>query len=167
MSYVPLKKEIVFSDDVKNHPRYGTVMELIKALGDDTFKTWLLEHTASHSENAQVASSGNGEISPADNDLQTIGEILSNLVSRRTNVDEGVIFNCMSVFTPNPDLEAIALLRNVMGFLLSMQRFERMIIKIDNDIDAGKIPKQPAHLTRDGNAPSYLPRSMQTTKKYG
>lgn len=167
MSYVPLKKEIVFSDDVKNHPRYAVIMELIKALGDDTFKTWLLEHVASHSEHTQVACNNSNEPSSADNDLQAIGEILSKLVSRRTSVDEGVIFNCMSVFTPSPDLEAITLLRNVMGFLLNMQGFERMIIKIDNDIEAGRISKKPAHLTRDGAAPSYLPRSMQATKKYG
>lgn len=167
MSYVPLKKEIVFSPEVKNHPRYSVIMEVIKALGDDTFKQWLFEHIASHSLDVNDATTATGEVSASNSDLQAIGEILDKLVSRRTSVDEGVVFNCMSVFSPNPDYEAISLLRGVVGFLLNMQTFERTIIGIDADIDKGKVPLKPKHLTRDGAAPSYIPRSMQPTKKYG
>lgn len=167
MSYVPLKKEIVFSDEVKKSPYYSEAMSVIKSLGDKAFRQWLIEHIYSTAELPHIANSDDYAIVEAYEELKAIGVTLEGLVSREVTVEDHVITSCKKVFLPAPNPPVITLLRNIMGFLLNMQNFERMIIKIDNDINDGNIPKSPKHLTRDGTAPVHLPRSMQAVKKYG
>lgn len=167
MSYTPLKKEIVFSDEVKRDPNYSSVMEVIKSLGDPLFKQWLIECIYSTIELPQNSANLDNDTLTAYADLKAIGVILEGLVSREVVVDEYVVESCKQAFSPVPNPPVIKLLKNLMGFLLNMQKFERMIIKIDRDIDSGNVPQASKHLTRDGNAPVHLPRSRQTVNKYG
>lgn len=167
MSYTPLKKEIAFSDEVKSSPHYQSVMEVIKSLGDEGFKQWLIQHIYSTSSFVLNTPELEDDILAAYKDLNSIAVILEGLVSREVLVDAAVTERCKGVFLPTPNPPMVALLKNVMGFLLNMQKFERMIIKIDNDIDDGNIPRAPKHLTRDGSAPIHLPRSRQVINKYG
>lgn len=167
MSYTPLKKKIVFSAEVTDSPYYNTVMEVIKSLGDSDFKQWLTEHIKTATESPQATANNDAQTLTAYDDLRAVGKILEGLVSREVTVAEDVIENCKQIFLPAANPPVITLLKNVMGFLLNMQAFERMIIKIDNDIDNGNIQGQTKHLTRDGNAPVHLPRSMQVSGKYG
>lgn len=167
MSYTPLKKEIVFSDEIKNNPYYNEAMRVIKSLGDKAFRQWLIEHIYSTAELPSTHASDQTVMSEGYDELKAIGVTLEALVSREVTVDALVIENCKKVFLPALNVPVITLLCSIMGFLLNVQNFERMIIKIDNDINDGNIPKSPKHLTRDGTAPVHLPRSMQTTKKYG
>ena len=167
MSYTPLKKKIVFSKEVTSSPYYGAVMEVIKSLGDTDFKQWLQNHISCTNQLAPTDDHGDNQILEAYSDLKEVGVILEGLVSREVHVEEDVIESCKGVFLPTPNQPVVSLLKNVMGFLLNMQAFERMIIKIDNDIDNGNIQGVVKHLTRDGNAPIHLPRSMQVVNKYG
>ena len=167
MSYTPLKKKIVFSAEVTSNPHYSSVMEVIKSLGDADFKQWLQGHIYSTTQQPCTANKDDTQAFAAYSDLKVIGDILEGLVSRKAQVAEDVIENCKRIFLPAANPPVVALLKNVMGFLLRMQDFERMIIKIDNDIDNGNVQGRPKHATRDGTAPVHLPRSMQVTGKYG
>lgn len=161
MSYTPLKKEIVFSDDVKKNPHYRSVMQIIKSLGDQGFKHWLVQYIAHLPATLNDCANTSSELLASYEDLKAIGVLLDGLVSREVQVEDDMVEACKQAFLPVPNPPMVELLKNLMGFLLNTQTFERMIIKIDQDIEAGNIPSPKRHLTRDGSAPVVIPRSRQ------
>lgn len=159
MTYAPTKKTIVFSDDVKKNPRFGEVMEVIKACGDIAFKAWLINQAPII---AQAVTETQDISDDKRSDLKAISANLSELVGRTSTVDDGVIHNCKTLFNNEPEWQVISLLAKVTGFLLNIQKFEKQLSAIDQDIENGVMARQLAGpLTRDGNPPSYTPRSRQ------
>lgn len=157
MTYNPLKKEIVFDETIISNPHYQVVMKIVKACGDKCFKKWLIEHIK-HSIKE-------GSTDQIDN-LTAVGNILNEIIGREIPVNQDFIYSCQLIFTSNPHYQMVSLLRDVLGFLLTVQKFERQILAINQKIENGESVK-PIYLTRDGNAPTYIPRSRQEIKKYG
>lgn len=154
MTYVPLKKDIIFAPHVKANPSYPQAMGVIKCLADQNFKAWLLGH---------IASESNGVLQDT---LSTLAVTVRTLIGREAVMSSDLIDSSQAVFRPEPDLDAITLLTGMLGFLLKVQTVERAIIEIEANIEQGKaVPIE--HLTRDGKAPSYIPRSRQQAKRYG
>lgn len=165
MTYVPLKKQINFTDHAQDHPSYRAVMQVLKACGDIGFKAWLIDHIKTTTCDSVHVDDISSDWGSAHSELVALGVLLDGLVSREAYVEIGVIESCKKLFVPTPDLPAIILLRHIAGFLLNMQMFERKIIEIDTDFDNGVMPARI--LTRDGGDASYIPRSREATRIYG
>ena len=160
MNYAPTKKKIVFSDEIKAHRSFGSVMEVIKACGDPDFKSWLINQAP------MILNSTNDAGESERNDLNAVASNLTELVGRQAQIEPDVIHACQNIFASDIKWEVTSLLAKVTGFLLSVQRFEKQIALIERDIESGVAAAQARPLTRDGQAPSYTPRSRQTNTKY-
>lgn len=128
MDYKPLKKEIVFSKQVKTDPSYRLAVGVMKACGDTGFKSWLVSCLA----NSKVG------INCTEDDvklMRDLSDILSKLSSRTAHVDESLISSCASIFSPKPNYDVIKLLSKMMSFLLNVQLMEQAILKIDENIN--------------------------------
>lgn len=147
MDYQPLKKQLVFSDEVKANPNYSKALSVIKACGDPHFKQWLV-YWLQNKSGAQQLCDGHDECL---NLIERLGVVLDGLVSRSVEVDVECIKKSKEVFVPIPEWPAIELLVGAMEFLKNIQNFERKITQIDMDISNGVLPRAP--LTRDGKPP--------------
>ena len=128
MTYKPLKKEIVFSEQVKANPSYQLSVSIMKACGDVDFKTWLVDWLAS--DTAAI-----GCCTTDVQSMRDLSDTLSKLSSRAAHVDESLISDCTSIFSPNPNHDVIKLLYSMMSFLLNVQLMEREIARIDEGIN--------------------------------
>lgn len=127
MDYKPLKKEIVFSKQIKTDPSYRLAVGVMKACGDINFKSWLVDWLAS-----DAASMTCCEVDVKS--MRDLSEVLSKLTSRTAHVDESLLNDSASLFSPNPNHDVIQLLYKMMSFLLNVQRMERAISEIDENI---------------------------------
>lgn len=155
MSYIPLKKDIVFSDSVKNNPCYPAVMFILKTLGDSGFKhqavSQLFYLAGKHQESRGL--------------LEGMANNIQALVNREVSCDHATTDKALNLISEfDPDL--FNLLNNITSFILNIQNMEKAILSIDKDIDSGKITSSKRQLTKDGEAPVYLPRSRQTNQGY-
>lgn len=128
MTYKPLKKEIVFSEQVKANPSYRLSVTVMKACGDVDFKSWLVHWLAS--DTATI-----GCCAAKVKSMRDLSDTLSKLSSRVAHVDERLIRDCTSIFSPNPNHDVIKLLYQMMSFLLNVQLMEREIARIDESIN--------------------------------
>ena len=163
MTYLPLKKEIVFDNSIKNDPCYPDAMLILKTCGDTNFKNWAIEHFLS------LASTN--PITQAD-DTQSINELslilannLTSLVNREVPASTESTNHCKALLS-EPRHELFSLFKGITSFILNIQNFERAITAIENNIESGNIVGAKNHLTKDGEAPVYLPRSRQTNKSF-
>lgn len=128
MDYKPLKKEIVFSEQVKADPSYRLAINVMKACGDINFKSWLVDWLASDTAGVDCCEYD-------VKSMRNLSEILSKLSSRTAHVDESLTGYCASIFSPNPNQDVVKLLCKMMSFLLNVQLMERAISSIDANMD--------------------------------
>lgn len=152
MSYIPLKKDIIFDDSVKNNPFYADAMFILKTLGDTYFKDWAVNQFLYFANNT-----GNQNVNQSSLNLAAN---LKALVNREVHCDQNSIDRGQALINhQNPDL--FTLLDGITSFILNIQSFEKAIIAIENNIENGNINNTKNHLTKDGQPPVYLPRSRQ------
>ena len=163
MTYFPLKKEIVFDDLIKNNPYYSDAMLILKTCGDTNFKEWAITHL---SNLATTTSDIQSNPTQSINELSlTVANNLTSLVNREAPATEDNINQAQSLLSkPNPEL--FSLFAGITSFILNIQNFERAITAIENNIESGNIVGTRNHLTKDGEAPVYLPRSRQPNQAY-
>lgn len=163
MTYLPLKKEIVFDDLIKNNPYYSDAMLILKTCGDTNFKDWAVTHL---SNLATTTSNMQSNSIQSINELSlTLANNLTSLVNREVPATEDSVTQAQALLSePNPEL--FSLFAGITSFILNIQNFERAITAIESNIESGNIVGTRNHLTKDGEAPVYLPRSRQPNQSY-
>lgn len=159
MEYKPYKKNIKFSEAITSRPEYSVAMKVIRSTGDMGFRNWLLQY-CEQNRLGQAESLASTEL------FCKLESLIGELVSREVSVDVETLDAAFGVFYPSPDLEVIELLIKMYGSLLDIQKFERKLRKVEEDLSCGAW-RSSSPQTRSGDEPNFTPRGREWVKYKG